>query len=128
MLALSILSTLLVSAGFLALCTWANVVARSKSVGDSGETFLARFRFLFFRFSTSHWYWGVPLQLRSGMLSFVPVLVQDNAAGQTIFVTIILGLYLAGVCSAYPWKTELLNFCDIAITVLMLCFAAIAVG
>jgi len=124
LVALGVLSTLFVSGGFFALCVYANMVAKRKSAEADGAVFLARFRFLFYRFQTTHWYWGTALQLRSGLLSFVPIFAANNGALQIVLVTIILALYLALVCAAMPWKTDMLNFVDVAVTLLLLCFAA----
>jgi hypothetical protein len=126
LVALGVLSTLFISGGFFALCMYANIVAKQRSADADGSVFLARFRFLFYRFQTTHWYWGTALQLRSGLLSFVPIMAANNGALQIVLVTIILAAYLASVCSAMPWKTDTLNGVDISVTLLLLCFASLS--
>jgi len=50
LVALGVLSTLFISGGFFALCMYANIVAKQRSADADGSVFLARFRFLFYRF------------------------------------------------------------------------------
>jgi len=128
MVVLGLASTIFVSGGFFSLCTWANWNAKTKSRDVGGATFLARFRFLFYRFQAPYWYWGSVLQCRSLLLSFVPLIASDTGALQIVLMTIILALYVALACSAMPWKTDVLNAVDISVSVLLLCFTSLATG
>eukprot|EP00913_Durusdinium_trenchii_P027594 g25882.t1 len=94
--------------GFLALCIYAATMMPKWSASDRRHL-VQGFRFLVFRFRLDSWWYGVPLLVRGPLLSLPIVLATDYPPMQTIFVNVILAVFLIIETLSWPWKVPLLH-------------------
>jgi len=110
---------------FLGLTFWANWQAPLMSLSSEDATVsvhLVRFRFLFYRFRPCTWWWGSVVAIRQLLLAFASMVSPDDAYAQILYVMIVLVVYVAFCCRAWPWKNDELNIAESTSLVLLLLF------
>lgn len=112
-------------APFVAVNVWATVVAAQKS--QKSLSFTVRFRYLFFSFRPDVWWWRLVLDGRQLVLSFAPILQQDDPAAQLLYAVAIFCTYMALVCTVQPWRTHECNGLD-SISSLLLALILVTAG
>ena len=111
MLICGLLLLLLGVLGFLAVCTYAVIVAPKWSRNGQHANVKA-FRFLLFRFRLDSWWFGVLLLLRGPLMSLPIALATDYAPVQVMSVMLVFMVILIIQANAWPWKVPLLNVLD----------------
>lgn len=71
------------------------------------------------------WWYGVPLLVRGPLLSLPIVLATDYPPMQTVFVNLILSVFLLIETLSWPWKVPLLNIMDMWLS---LCLMLLVMG
>ena len=117
---LAVIGVLSQPVAFLTVATYATVMYPSWVASGRGLRLLNRYRFLFHRFKSERYYYGLVLLCRNGLVALLPIVavdlleVQVPAMGLILMVSLVL---LAGTC---PWRTQQANQVDLLLTGLLL--------
>ena len=113
---------------FLSLCAYAAFMQPGK-VSKGDLLFLRSFGFMFSRFKLDAGYFMLVEMLRSSLLTFTPVMVQDDVIGQSCMLSFTMVLYLAILASVQPWRAPTSNFVfTVTWSALTLCFVLVSVS
>ncbi len=126
LLVLGILGLLLYPISFLAVI--AHVTWRYPHLVASGFglRLLARYRFVFQRFTQACYFWGLCFILRSLLISIIPVVLADLGTCQVISIDVVLTLGLGATASFRPWRTAVANHSELMTMTMLAIFILIA--
>mmetsp|Transcript_20682 Transcript_20682/g.45994 ORF Transcript_20682/g.45994 Transcript_20682/m.45994 type:complete len:285 (+) Transcript_20682:1872-2726(+) len=81
------------------------------------------FRFLLYRFRVDRWYWGTVLMMRSFLMALTPIVLPDLPNEQLVMYTTVLIAFFYLQCYVMPWKSKLLNCCDMMVMAMLVLVA-----
>ena len=84
------------------------------------------FNFLTFRFRLDQWWFGLPVLLRGPLMSLVVTCATDFPEVQVCMNVLILTIYALIQALSRPWKTPLLNWLDLCISILLIQLATVS--
>jgi len=109
LLALNLVNLLLFCLPFVSICTWASYVAFEKAFdAEANGNFFATFIFLFYRFRSSYWYWGLVVLLRNLLVALAPI-ISGDAFVDVDQAGILAGLFVAGTLLLYAFGVAVHN-------------------
>ena len=92
----------------------------SRVASGKGLRMVNRYRFLFHRFKSEQYYYGLLLLCRNGLVALLPILVVGAPEVQMPCMGLILLASLVMQARLYPWRTEQANHVEVVLTVLLL--------
>lgn len=119
MLFLCILGILCYPMTIISWATYTTCSYPSRITSGQGLQLVHRHRFLFQRFRPQRYYYGLLLLLRNAMLALFPVIFTPVPSLQIEIMGFVLLTASALQIRLWPWRTELANYTDLAINLLL---------
>ena len=119
MLGLCILGILCYPLTIISWATYTTCKYPSRITSGQGLQLVHRHRFLFQRFKPKRFYYGLLLLLRNALLALFPVIFSPFPSLQIEIMGVLLVTACALQVRLWPWRTDLANYTDLVITLLL---------
>jgi len=90
--------------------------------------FLAKYKFLFFRFRSDRYYFNAIFLIRNFTIGLTPALATNDASIQTIILMCVTGIALCLQMHQWPWREWVLNFLDATVLSTMVLISGCAMA